>query len=60
VYSREELIRAINEYIAEPKRYGEGRRRIIEKQTQFTDGRSAERLGQTILDTAFIYNNALI
>lgn len=43
-----ELIRAINTYLAHPEYMAEGRARIVERQSQFTDGRSAERVARVI------------
>ncbi|MDP3772331.1 MAG: CDP-glycerol glycerophosphotransferase family protein [bacterium] len=49
VESREELIRAVNTGLENPKHLEEGRRRITLHQSQFTDGKSGERLGRIIL-----------
>lgn len=49
VENREELIRAVNTGLENPKHREEGRQRIVLRQSQFTDGKSGERLGRMIL-----------
>lgn len=50
VNSEEELINAINSYLENPKLLSSGRRRIVETQTQFTDGESGVRLAKAVLE----------
>ncbi len=50
VESRGELINAINAAFRNPKELHEGRMRIVERQSQFTDGKSGERVAGIILD----------
>ena len=47
--SREELINAINLSFENPSHLHEGRRRMVETQCQYTDGKSAERLANELL-----------
>ena len=49
VRSRDEMIKAINMYIEHPSHLEEGRRRIVHRQSQYTDGRSGQRLADIIL-----------
>lgn len=49
VESREELVSAINRALENPDYLREGRARIVEQQCGFRDGKSAERLANTIL-----------
>lgn len=50
VESREELISAINIALKNPLELHEGRMRIVERQSQFTDGKSGERVAGIILN----------
>ena len=50
VGNREELMRAVNTYLEDPAHLEEGRRRIVAQQSQFTDGRSGERVARVFLD----------
>ncbi|HBT81638.1 hypothetical protein A2757_00565 [Candidatus Giovannonibacteria bacterium RIFCSPHIGHO2_01_FULL_48_47] len=50
VRDKEEFIRALNKYLSEPGYLLEGRRKIVEKECQFQDGFSGERLGKALLD----------
>lgn len=50
VRDREEFIKAVNKYLSEPGYLLEGRRKIVEKECQFADGLSGERLGKALLD----------
>ncbi|HKB13481.1 MAG TPA: CDP-glycerol glycerophosphotransferase family protein [Vicinamibacterales bacterium] len=45
-----QLVDHIAHYLADPSLDREGRRRVVAEQCQFTDGRSAERAAQAILD----------
>lgn len=49
VHSRDELISAINKYLKEPHYLKEGRKKITQKQVQFTDGLSGKRVAEVIL-----------
>jgi len=49
VKSEDELIQAINEYLRNPELHKEGRRKIVETQCQYTDGKSGERIAKMIL-----------
>jgi CDP-glycerol glycerophosphotransferase (TagB/SpsB family) len=51
VRSREELARAINTYLTHPEHLAEGRARIVERQSQFTDGRSGERVAKILSES---------
>ena len=44
-----ELVDLINMYLAAPSTDAEGRRRIVEDQCEFTDGRAAERVAAAIV-----------
>jgi len=48
VRSREELARAINTYLTHPEHLAEGRARIVERQSQFTDGHSGRRVAKIL------------
>jgi hypothetical protein len=48
--SPEELVRDVAAYLAEPSLDAAGRRQVVLDQCQFTDGRSAERVVQLVLD----------
>lgn len=50
VRSREELVKAINQYLENPELNTAGRRAIVKQQCGFTDGKSGERVAQAILD----------
>lgn len=50
VESRKELIEAINASFKNPSELHEGRMRMIARQSQFTDGKSGERVARIILD----------
>lgn len=50
VKSRAELINAINTYLKNPTVMCEGRQRIVAKQSQFTDGKSGERVAHIIMN----------
>lgn len=56
VQSREEFLRAINEYLKNPDTDAEGRKKIVMQQCQFTDGRSAERVVSILLNQLKIGN----
>lgn len=49
VNSKEECIKWINTYLVNPSVDQEGRKRLVEEQCQFTDGKSGERIGNFIL-----------
>lgn len=49
--SKEELIENINEYLTNPDLDSDGRKRIVNQQCMFTDGRSGERVANHILST---------
>ena len=49
VDNRKELIDGINMFLKNPDRMHEGRDRIVKRQSQFTDGRSGERLARIFL-----------
>ncbi len=49
VENRAELFGAINAYLENPALYEEGRKRIVKAQSQFTDGKSGERLARILL-----------
>lgn len=51
VRSREEMSEAINDYLQNPARDREGRKKIVAQQCQYTDGKSAERLAGVLLKT---------
>jgi CDP-glycerol glycerophosphotransferase (TagB/SpsB family) len=51
-WDREQLVDWINRYLEDPSRYRAQRRAIVQEWVQFTDGRSAERLGDAILGHA--------
>ncbi|MEK7075086.1 MAG: CDP-glycerol glycerophosphotransferase family protein [Patescibacteria group bacterium] len=48
--NKEGLIKAINEYIKNPALLQDGRRRIVEQQSGFTDGKAGERVANVLLD----------
>lgn len=50
VRSRRELVCAINAYFKNPALYKEGRRRIMEMQSHYTDGKSAERVANVMVN----------
>ncbi len=49
VKNTDELIAAINRYIVEPTHHAEGRKKIVAQQAGFTDGRSARRMAEVLL-----------
>lgn len=49
VRSREELVYAINAYLENPTLYQEGRKKIAEVQSQYTDGKSALRVAKNMI-----------
>lgn len=49
VNSREELLKAINFYLENPDHLKDGRKKIVLRQTQFTDGHSSGRVVNAIL-----------
>ena len=49
VKSKEELLEAINFYLANPGHLEDGRKKIVLRQTQFRDGQSAKRVADAIL-----------
>ena len=49
VENAKELIHAINTYLKNPGYQGVGREKIVRQQAQFTDGRSAQRVADVIL-----------
>lgn len=49
VGSRDELKRAVCEYLSDPSRDAIGRARLVREQCQFTDGGAGERIGEYIL-----------
>jgi hypothetical protein len=48
--SEDELIKSINEHLRNPRLNREGRRKIVEKQCRYTDGKSGERIAKAILN----------
>ena len=48
--SPEELVRDVANYLADPSLDAAGRKQVVIDQCQFTDGRSAERVVQLVLD----------
>jgi hypothetical protein len=48
-HSPGEMIGLLNRYLADPTLDAEGRRRVVQEQCEFTDGRSAERVARAIL-----------
>jgi CDP-glycerol glycerophosphotransferase (TagB/SpsB family) len=48
--SPDDLVRDVAEYLADPSRDSAGRKQVVLDQCQFTDGRSAERVVQLVLD----------
>ncbi|MDZ4260264.1 MAG: CDP-glycerol glycerophosphotransferase family protein [Candidatus Sungbacteria bacterium] len=50
VESRKELIDAINTSLTAPSHLHDGRMRMVERQSQFTDGMSGERVARVILN----------
>jgi CDP-glycerol glycerophosphotransferase (TagB/SpsB family) len=53
-WNRDQLVDWVNRYLDEPSLYRAQRETIVREWVQFTDGRSAERLGQAILRQAGI------
>ncbi len=49
VYTPDELLRAVNEYLQDPSRDREGRARIRDEQIEFTDGKSGARTAEAIV-----------
>lgn len=54
VHSEQELIAALNRYLANSKEDSEGRTRIVKQQTGTLDGKAGERLAQAMLKTVGI------
>lgn len=50
VYSREELVAAVNEALESPEKGREGRQKLVRDICLFTDGKSAERVNAEIKD----------
>lgn len=50
VQSPDELLTAINTYLAHPETHRAGRQRVVAEFCQFTDGRSGERIGRAIIE----------
>jgi hypothetical protein len=50
VYSCDELTNAINAYLNDPSLHREGRTAIVRQQCQFSDGKSAARVAQILLE----------
>jgi len=50
VYSKEELREAINQYLEDPSLYGEGREMLRQKLCYKLDGRSAQRIAESVLN----------
>jgi hypothetical protein len=48
--SGSQLVEDVSRYLADPSLDREGRRKIVAEQCQFTDGRSAERVAQFVVD----------
>jgi hypothetical protein len=48
--SPEQMVEAIGRYLDDPALDREGRRRVVEEQCQFLDGRSAERVSAFVVD----------
>jgi hypothetical protein len=48
--SAQDLVTMVANYLVEPALDAAGRRRVVVDQCQFTDGRSAERVIQCVLD----------
>jgi len=48
--SPDEMVREVAAYLADPSRDAAGRKQVVLDQCQFTDGRSAERVVQLVLD----------
>ena len=51
-WNRDDLVSWINRYLDDPSIYRDQRQQIVREWVQFTDGRSAERLGDAILRQA--------
>jgi CDP-glycerol glycerophosphotransferase (TagB/SpsB family) len=49
-WSPGELVRFVAEYLADPARDAAGRATVVAEQCQFTDGRSAERVADFVID----------
>jgi hypothetical protein len=47
----EQLVDGIGQYLADPSVHAEGRRRVVQEQCQFLDGRSSERVARYVLET---------
>ena len=47
----EQLAGAVGEYLADPSIDAEGRRRVVQEQCHFLDGRSSERVGTFVVET---------
>lgn len=48
--NKEDLLKYINMYLENPKLDSEGRRKIVEEQVYYTDGKSGERIARCILE----------
>jgi len=48
--STEEMVAMVGRYLADPALDAAGRKQVVLDQCQFTDGRSAERVIQYVLD----------
>jgi hypothetical protein len=49
-WTPDELVREVNAYLLEPGRDAAARRRVVQEQCQFLDGRAAERVAAFVLD----------
>jgi CDP-glycerol:poly(glycerophosphate) glycerophosphotransferase len=47
----EQLVAAIGEYLVDPSIDADGRRRMVQEQCQFLDGRSSERVARYVVET---------
>jgi hypothetical protein len=47
----EQLVEGIGQYLADPTIDAEGRRRVVQEQCQFLDGRSSERVARYVVET---------
>ena len=48
--SPDEMVAMVGRYLADPSLDQAGRKQVVQDQCQFTDGRSAERVIQCVLD----------
>ena len=51
-WNRDDVVRHVNAYLADPGRYRQQRAQIVREWVQFTDGQSGDRLGEAILRQA--------